>query len=291
MTIERGRIAGAPISWGVCEVDGWGFQLPVERVLREMHRLGLTATEFGPEGWLPQEPVARAQALREHGLTAVGGFLPVVLHDPGHDPAPELDAFADACVAAGATVVVLAAATGVTGYDVRPELTDEQWGTLCSNLDALHDRARARGLSLALHPHVGTMVEGADDVETVMARSRVALCLDTGHLMAAGVDPVPLAKAHAERVVHVHLKDVDAGLAAAVHHGSTSFSEAVSAGLFRPLGRGDVDVAGLVTTLEDRGYDGWYVLEQDVMLDGEPTGDGPVEDVRTSLAHLEGLAS
>lgn len=289
--MERGRIAGAPISWGVSEVDGWGFQLPVERVLEEMSRLGLTATEFGPEGWLPREPATRARTLGEHGLTAVGGFLPVVLHDAGHDPAPELDAFADACVAAGAMVVVLAAATGVTGYDARPELTDEQWRTLCVNLDVLDDRVRARGLSLALHPHVGTVVERAEDVGTVMARSQVALCLDTGHLMAAGVDPLPLAKVHAERVRHVHLKDVDARLATEVHEGSVSFSEAVRGGLFRPLGRGDVDVVGLVTTLEERGYDGWYVLEQDVMLDGDPTGDGPLEDVRTSLAYLEGLAS
>ncbi|MGH1562639.1 TIM barrel protein [Mumia sp. DW29H23] len=287
----RGRIAGAPISWGVCEVEGWGLQMARERVLDEMRQLGLAATEFGPEGWLPDEPTAKAAVLREHGLQAVGGFLPVVLHDEVTDPAPVFDAFADACVAAGAGVVVLAAATGVNGYDARPELSEEQWTTLCANLDALHDRAQARGLLAVLHPHVGTMVENGDEVETVLERSRVALCVDTGHLMAAGVDPVLLTKAHTDRVAHVHLKDVDARLATDVHEGRVTFSDAVRAGLFRPLGQGDVDVAGLVGLLEGHGYDGWYVLEQDVMLDHEPEGEGPLSDVRASLAYLEGITA
>ncbi|XEK82214.1 TIM barrel protein [Mumia sp. Pv4-285] len=287
----RSRIAGAPISWGVCEVAGWGFQMARGRVLDEMRDLGLTATEFGPEGWLPEDPQARARELRAHGLQAVGGFLPVVLHDPGLDPTHEFDAFADACVAAGAEVVVLAAATGVNGYDARPVLSDAEWTTLCANLDALDQRAKERGLRAALHPHVGTLVENADDVDIVLTRSRVALCIDTGHLMAAGVDPVLLTKDHVERVAHVHLKDVDAALATEVQEGRVTFSDAVRAGLFRPLGQGDVDVAGMVTLLEGHGYDGWYVLEQDVMLDGDPAGPGPITDVRASLAYLEGIAS
>ncbi|MFD1826554.1 MULTISPECIES: TIM barrel protein [Mumia] len=286
----RGRIAGAPISWGVCEVEGWGLQLSRERVLDEMREVGLEATEFGPEGWLPDDPVAKAAVLREHGLQAVGGFLPVVLHDADSDPTAAFDAFADACVAAGAGVVVLAAATGVNGYDARPELGEAQWATLCARLDALHDRAQARGLVAALHPHVGTMVEGAEEVETVLTRSRVSLCVDTGHLMAAGADPVLLTKEHPDRIAHVHLKDVDAQLASDVHEGRSTFSDAVRAGLFRPLGQGDVDVAGLVGLLETHGYDGWYVLEQDVMLDHEPEGEGPLGDVRASLTYLEGVA-
>ena len=110
------KIAGAPISWGVCEVPGWGHQLPAERVLREMREIGLTATEFGPDGFLPSDGI-----LREIGLAAVGGFVPVVLHEG--EPAVDLDRF----VAAGADTVVLAAATGRDGYDTRPELDDASW--------------------------------------------------------------------------------------------------------------------------------------------------------------------
>ena len=84
----RDRIAGAPISWGVCEVPGWGYQLDAATVLDQMRELGLTATELGPEGFLAADPAKRASQLRSYGLAAVGGFLPVLLHDPAHDPLP-----------------------------------------------------------------------------------------------------------------------------------------------------------------------------------------------------------
>ena len=284
------RVAGAPISWGVCEVPGWGHQLAAGRVLDEMSALGLAATEFGPDGFLPADPAARAALLQEHGLRAVGGFLPVVLHDPAADPLPAVHAFVDACLVTGAGVLVLAAATGAAGYDDRPVLDDAGWSTLLSNLDAIAGATRARGVVTALHPHVGTLVERGDDVDRVLTGSRVGLCLDTGHLLAGGTNPVQLARSHPQRVVHVHLKDLDAGLAEQVRSGALSYTDAIPNGLFTPLGRGDLDIAGLVGALRDAGYAGWFVLEQDVMLDGEPSGEGPVADVRASLEHLREVA-
>ncbi|HLS49142.1 MAG TPA: inosose dehydratase, partial [Actinomycetaceae bacterium] len=111
------RIAGAPISWGVCEVPGWGHQMEPERVLQEMTALGLSATEFGPQGWLPEAPAERAAALAGHDLSAVGAFVPVVLHDPNHDPVPEVDRELDSFAAAGGDVLVLSANSGQDGYD------------------------------------------------------------------------------------------------------------------------------------------------------------------------------
>lgn len=289
MTTALDRVAGAPISWGVCEVPGWGHQLDPDRVLREMRDLGLTATEFGPIGFLPDDPEDTAAVLRAYGLRAVGGFLPVVLHDPSYDPLPEVDAYLDACLAAGAGVVVLAAATGAEGYDERPALDDKGWATLLANLDQLADRAAERGVVAALHPHVGTMVETADEVEHVLAGSQVGLCVDTGHLLVGGADPVALAVAHAGRVVHVHLKDVDDAVATRVRSGELTYGDAILEGLYTPLGAGDVDVATLVGALETARYTGWYVLEQDVKLRGAPQGEGPVADVRTSLDFLRGV--
>jgi inosose dehydratase len=280
------RVAGAPISWGICEVPGWGFQLSAGRVLDEMRGLGLEATEFGPDGFLPGESTARAAMLQEHGLRAVGGFLPAVLHDPAVDPLPAVHAFVDACHASGAEVLVLAAATGAAGYDDRPVLDSPGWSTLLANLDAIDEATSARGVVTALHPHVGTLVERVDDVDRVLTGSGVGLCLDTGHLLAGGTDPVRLARSHPQRVVHVHLKDVDTRLAEKVRAGALSYTDAIPKGLFIPLGSGDLDIAGLVGALRDEGYAGWFVLEQDVMLDGEPSGEGPVADVRTCLGHL-----
>ncbi|NEA59611.1 TIM barrel protein [Streptomyces sp. SID13666] len=278
------RVAAAPISWGVCEVPGWGHQLTPERVLDEMAALGLTATEFGPDGFLP------GPLLAARGMTAVGGFVPVVLHDPATDPLPEVRTALAAFTAAGAGTLVLAAATGQDGYDARPELDALGWKTLLANLDRVAALAAAAGITAALHPHVGTMVEGPEDVDRVLEGSWTGLCLDTGHLLVGGTDPVALARRAAGRVVHVHLKDVDEGAAAAVHDGRTSYTEAVDRNLYQPLGQGDIDLAALIGALEDAGYAGWYVMEQDAVLTAEPPpGGGPVDDVRASLDWLAAL--
>jgi inosose dehydratase len=285
------RIAGAPISWGLCEVPGWGYQLTPERVLSEMQELGLVATEFGPPGFLETDANARVAQLAQHGLGAVGGFHVAVLHDPDHDPVPGVDAFIDECLAAKAGMVVLAAGTGQDGYDARPALDDDGWRTLLGNLDRIADHARGRGIEASLHPHMGTMIENAAETQRVLDGSRIGLCVDTGHLAAAGADPGAIVAADPGRVRHVHLKDVDGALAAQVVAGTLTFAAAVRDGMFVPLGTGDVDVTGIVETLEAAGYDGWYVLEQDVMLPHEPDGEGPVGDVRRCLSYLTGSAS
>jgi inosose dehydratase len=284
---DRGiKIAGAPISWGVCEVPGWGYQLEPDRVLSEMRGAGLTATELGPEGFLPTDTDELKTVLRERDLACVGGFVPVVLHRADHDPADDLAGPLESLVAAGAGVVVLAATTGADGYDSRPVLDDAQWSTLLANLDRLAGIVTDRGLLAVLHPHVGTLVETHSDVDRVLAGSTIPLCLDTGHLMIGGTDPLELAKAVPTRIAHAHLKDVDAALAARVRAGELTYTDAVKAGMYTPLGTGDVDIAGIVSVLRDNGFDGWFVLEQDTILDGEPAGEGPVRDVKTSVDHL-----
>ncbi|WP_433226388.1 TIM barrel protein [Actinomadura formosensis] len=281
------RVAGAPISWGVCEVPGWGHQMEPGRVLGEMRDLGLAATELGPAGFLPAAARARSALLASYGLGLVGAFVPVVLHDPDYDPMPEIDRAMDAVEG----VLVLAAATGLDGYDTRPVLDTEAWSALLANLDAITARAAARGRPVTLHPHVGTVVERRDEVERVLDGCSVPLCLDTGHLLVGGTDPVWLAHFAAPRITHVHLKDVDAGLAQQVLDGEVAYTHAVRDGLYRPLGNGDIDIPGIIRTLEGAGYEGWYVMEQDTVLAGEPAaGEGPYDDVRRSLGFLSGMS-
>jgi inosose dehydratase len=271
------KIAGAPISWGVCEVPGWGHQLPADRVLSEMRELGLAATEFGPEGYL------NAKLIADHGLTAAGAFVPVVLHEPGTEAT--IDTAVDGLAGTDA-VLVLAAASGTDGYESRPELDGRGWATLLANLDRAAARAWQRGFTATLHPHVGTMIERTGEVERVIDGCGVSLCLDTGHLLIGGTDPAALARDHADRIGHVHLKDVNAGLAKRVRDGELGYQEAVKNGLYRPLGDGDVDIAGVVAALEP--FAGWYVLEQDTIL-ADDMAD-PVRDVQRSLDYLRSLA-
>ncbi|MGA8113569.1 MAG: TIM barrel protein [Actinocatenispora sp.] len=282
------RLAGAPISWGVCEVPGWGHQMSPARVLTEMRAAGLAATEFGPAGFLPDDLAGRTRLLAGHGLDAVGGFVPVVLHRDDHDPVDDVRQALAGFGTAG--TLVLAAATGTDGYDTRPALDAAGWRTLLTNLTRVVGVAADSGVVATLHPHVGTMVERADEVDRVLSGSDVGLCLDTGHLMVGGADPGRIARDAARRIAHVHLKDVDDAMAGRVRAGELGYTEAVRQGMYRPLGRGDVDVAGIVGALTGVGYDGWYVLEQDTVLTAEPApGAGPVDDVRASLAYLADL--
>jgi inosose dehydratase len=283
------RIAGAPISWGVCEVPGWGYQLGPDRVLAEMREVGLTATEFGPDGFLPAQPDAMARVLADHGLQAVGGFTPLLLHVAAHDPVPEVERLLQGYDASGAEVLVLSAATGAEGYDSRPVLDDDQWTVLLANLDRLAALARERGVRAVLHPHVGTVVETGEEVRRVLDGSSISLCLDTGHLLIGGTDPATLAAQAPERIAHVHFKDVDARLARRVKDGRLTYTQGVRDGMYRPLGSGDVDVPAIVGSLRARGYDGWYVLEQDTILTEEPRGEGPVADVWASAEYLRSV--
>ena len=283
------RVAGAPISWGVCEVPGWGYQLSPQRVLAEMAEVGLSATELGPDGFLPADPGAMAAVLAQHHLSAIGGFTPVVLHEPAHDARPEVIRVLDGYRATGADVLVLSAATGLDGYDNRPVLDETGWATLLVNLDRLAALAAERNVQAVLHPHVGTMIENGDEVRRVLDGSGISLCLDTGHLLIGGTDPAELARQVPDRIAHTHLKDVDQRLAAKVQAGRLTYTEAVTQGMYRPLGTGDVDIASIVNSLQENNYSGWFVIEQDTVLTEDPVGEGPIGDVRTSADYVRSL--
>lgn len=283
------KIAAAPISWGVCEVPDWGFQLSPERVLTEMQELGFAATEFGPEGFLPDDAVGRAETLERHSMQAVGGFYPAIIHDPEHDPLPELERELEAYVAAGADTLVLAAATGVDGYDAkRPELDDAGWRTVYRNIDRILEAAKAQGVTVSLHSHVGTMIETQDDVDHILNGTDVDFCFDTGHMFIGGVDPVEFVQKHTGRISHAHLKDVALDRARRVQAGEQTYYDAVVDGMYQPLGQGDIDIDLIVGTLIRAGFDGWFTLEQDTVVADEPArGSGPIDQARASLSYLK----
>ena len=286
------RVAAAPISWGVCEVPGWGLMLPPERVLGEMAALGFEATELGPIDWLPLDAATLRAQLERHGLRLVGGFVPLVLHEPDADAACEQAERIGRVLAGAGAEVFVAAVVMDAGWAAPEPLDDAAWGRLAKHLDEVAELVAGLGLELVLHPHAGTLIEREPEVERVLAASQSALCLDTGHLTIAGAEPAAFVRRHGERIAHVHLKDVDAALAGRFRAGELSLVEATQAGLFRPLGQGDANIAEVMKLLEGTGYERWLVLEQDTAITGEepPVGRGPVLDVQASVAYLNELA-
>jgi inosose dehydratase len=222
------------------------------RVLAEICELGLEACEAGPPGFWPEGSPLRL----------IGGFLASAEME-------EVERHGGWLAQRGAEVLVFAAAA--------------TWRAVA----LAQDVGREHGLQLAVHPHFGTRIETRQHVRRLLQVTTAGLCVDTGHFLLGGADPleVPI-----ERLALVHLKDVDGALAERVRRRQVGFRDAVRAGLFRPLGEGDAGVARVIRVLRDRGYTGWWVLEQDTVLDAEPPpGQGPLEHVLRSLEFVRGL--
>ncbi|MFM2072836.1 MAG: hypothetical protein RLZZ623_3100 [Actinomycetota bacterium] len=288
------RVGAAPISWGICEAPGWGLQLPVDRVLGEARALGITAFEQGALGWLPTDSTEQQEKLGHYGMTLIGGFVPLVLHDPEQratmlERAEQVAAAMEQC---GGTMFVTAIVGSLDDW-FRPPMDDASWGELFSNLALIDQICAAHHLTQVVHPHVDTLVETADEFRRFLHGTTTKFCLDTGHLTIGGVDVVELVGEQFDRVGVVHLKDVDPRVAARERAGELDLMQATQAGLFPPLGDGHVQLAQVIDELEARGYDGWYVVETDVALtDGEPPiGEGPALGVGRSLEYLRSLTS
>jgi inosose dehydratase len=160
------------------------------------------------------------------------------------------------------------------------------------NLERIKDAAAALGVTAVLHPHVGTMVETEADVLQILNGSTIKFCLDTGHMIIGGTDPVDFAEKHANRVAHSHLKDVNLTVASRVQSGEITYYQGILEGMYVPLGTGDVDVRSIVRSLISAGYDGWFVLEQDNVINDEPlVGAGPFADAKASVEFIRAVAA
>jgi inosose dehydratase len=232
------RVGNAPVSFGAWSLDASRHPSvpPAERMLAEVAAAGYDGIELGPLGYLDPARIA------EHGLELAGAYVAI----PFGDGLGALDATLDLFDAVAPTA--------------RPILADD--GDAAAPLDPGEvaravERARARGYEPTFHHHMGTRVETQAQIETLLERTDVPLLLDTGHLLAAGVDPVEALRVWCDRIDYIHLKDVDL----AVLRAGPDWPTAWRAGVFCELGTGDLDVRGFLAELD--GYAGWLVVEQD----------------------------
>jgi len=296
------RVAAAPISWGVCELPGWGTVLPAALVLDEISSVGFTGTELGPDRYLASDAPNLRRALTARGLSLVGAFCPLPLSEPdaGRSALAGAEHLVELLAAVGCETLVAADAGDARRREsagrVRPQdsLADKQWRRAGETLTALAERCASLGVNVVFHPHAGTYVELGSELDALMDATPadvVGLCLDTGHLAYGGADPVQVARQYGDRVRHVHLKDVSHTVLERVRRDGVPYEQAIGEDVFTPLGEGSVDFPGLVRSLTARGYDGWWVLEHDVRLGAPWSEHHPAQNAKRSLQYLRSLLS
>ncbi len=265
MTVKLGI---NPITWTNDDVPELGGDTPLETCLAETARAGYRGTELG--GKFPREPEALRAVLDAHGLELVSGWWDGRIHER------EVDAEFEATLPhltllreLGARVVVYADTSGGRHDDIwqphsrRPRMADGDWEHYGEKLTTLADRFAAEGVGLAFHHHMGTVVQTDEEVDRLMELTgpSVGLLFDSGHSAFAGGDPVALATRHADRIVHVHCKDVRPDVLHRALTEDSSFMDAVIDGIFTVPGDGAIDFAAILTTLAGAGYEGWLVVE------------------------------
>lgn len=294
------RIGTAPITWGVAGTPGWGAELPYQQVLDDMRELGYAGTELGPWGYMPTDPGALRRELEDRGLELIGAFCPLALHDAEDQPRERARGLRTARLLhdLGAPTLVLAATgdkrrerlAGRVPGDGSAGLDGDGWARLADGANEIASAAADMGVVTTFHPHVATFVETPAEVERLLALTDpalVGLCLDTGHVTYGGGDAAAIARTHAGRIRHVHVKDVRAEVLSRARDEGYDLPAAVSAGVFPLIGAGDVDFPSVIGALRGAGYEGWLVVEQDVRLavGGGDTCD-PKTNARASLAYL-----
>ena len=290
------KIATAPVSWGVFEIEGFGTDKTYSQVLDEMVEAGYSGTELGPYGFLPSSPDKLQAELSVRGLHLVSAFVPIPLAQPSAYERAEAEVVkvADLLGACGATLIVLAdtmtperTASAGRVFDEQQGLTEDQWRAAADIVMRIARVCAARGLRTAFHHHAGTYVETPGEIERLLSLTdpeHVGLCLDTGHYVYGGGDPVDAVRRFGKRIWHLHVKDVRAPVLDAVRRQRLGFLEAVGRGVFCELGEGAVDIRAVVAALREANYDGWAVVEQDV--DVRQPGVNPLASARRNRAYL-----
>jgi inosose dehydratase len=288
------RLGFAPITWNNEDLQAeLGPPVPFETVLDEVVACGYTGTELG-DGF-PRDGEALRCALELRGLTLPSAWcglrffagsqeedlrhtreLAALLRDAGasfinlaDQGAPERKAFA-----------------GRANQPDVPRLSTSEWDVLAERVCLCAQIAQDHALQATFHAHAGTWVETRDELEELLCRTPgdlVKLVWDVGHALYGGTDPIEVVRAHPDRIAYIHLKDVDGAVLEQLRRERLGFEDGIRRRVFRELGRGVLDVPGLLSALDDIGYDGWLMVEQD------STWLPPAESARASRAYLASL--
>jgi len=279
--IEKIRVANAPCSWGVLEFGMEGEAAAYPQVLDEMSETGYAGTELGDWGFMPTEPEQLQRELDARELAMLGAFVPIALADPAAHEGGEATAVRTArllaAVAGSEPFIVLSDDSGKDPIRtqhagrIRPEhgLNQSQWHTYAAGAERIAGAVREQtGLRTVFHHHCAGYVETPAELDQLLSLTDpdlLGLCFDTGHYRFGGGDPLAAVARYGERIWHVHFKDCHPGVAARSRSEGWDYFESVRQGVFCELGQGEVDFVAVLAVLRQQGYQGWIVVEQDVL--------------------------
>jgi inosose dehydratase len=295
------RVANAPCSWGVLEFDLEGEAVGYEQVLDEIAETGYSGTELGDWGFMPTDPDKLRAELSQRRLALLAAFVPVALANPDVHADGEAVAVRTAGLlrdAAGeACFIVLADDNGSVEVRRRnagritPEmgLADDQWQVFAAGANRIARAVkRETGLRTVFHHHCAGYVETPAEVDKLMGLTDpalIGLCLDTGHYMFGGGDPLAALRRYKERIWHVHFKDFAPAVAQQARAENWDYFGAVRHGVFCELGTGAVDFPAVRDMLVEQAYQGWIVVEQDVL----PSMGSPKASARRNREYLRSI--
>jgi inosose dehydratase len=294
------KIANAPCSWGILEFDLEGEAAGYTQVLDEIKGTGYNGTELGDWGFMPTEAMVLKQELQSRNLEMLGAFVPVDFSSSDAHAAGAETAIRTAILltAVGASpVIVLADENGKdpirtqNAGRILPEhgLNDEQWAVFANGVEYVARAVlEATGLRCVFHHHCAGFVETPAEVAKLLALTDpelIGLCFDTGHYTFGGGDALEGVRKHASRIWHFHFKDHEPNIAIQARQNEWDYFASVRNGIFCELGKGNVDFAAVIKELQKAGYDGWGVVEQDVL----PGMGSPKESAERNRAYLRTL--
>ncbi len=290
------RFGTTPIAWSHVDDPGLGGDIPLERCLAEVAAIGFDGIEQGHK--MPGGADALHAALKPHGLAFVAGWHPLNLLTRSVEA--EKDALfpvLDTLRAMGSAVLIVSEMSDAVHAlpdapsDARPVLDAGRWAEFGAGIEALAGEAAMHGITLAYHPHMGTVVQSDREVDALMEATGpgTRLVLDTGHCTFAGGDPVALARTHMDRIAHIHAKNVRAGVLAEAKAERLSVLHAIRRGIFTVPGDPDgcVDFPGLLAVAAEHHYDGWLVIE----ADQDPRVHAPAMTHAMGLGALRAMAA
>ena len=296
------QVANAPISWGIMEHIEYPADYPYTRVLDELAEAGYRGTELGPYGFLPTDPALLRKELDKRSLTLCSAFIDIELGNASalQGSLADVERSATLISAAGAKLLILSdkitpERNAVSGRRTEANAlswTEPQWQTAAQAIGEIISLCKKFGLRVAFHHHAGGHVETPEEVDhlfSLFPADQLGLCLDTGHYAYGGGDAVAFLKRQVSRIWCVHLKDLYEHKAKEARDARMNFHQAVRHGIFAPVGKGSIDFPSVVSLLKTGGFNGWVVVEADV-LPGGVGADAPLANAISGREYLKHLA-